>query len=230
MGQRSVTDPQIPSPLRIPVKSSDWQASSVAAQPKEPSAGLTSGSVSSSHMPSGPSSTTTTTPTTAGSQASKASYTSSIQPPLMPDATARGSEAAPSCSIVITDTRHVQSTPVIHGPSPPESPCLPEDQMGHNGPGPPEKDSRQTRMVEPTRPSRPDAIVLGDGKVTPAREGTFGRLEPVNVVTAHRVPSMTALLGHTDQLDPQPSPSSLYSESPSQVCPITDNVAKRSIC
>jgi hypothetical protein len=193
--RRSVTEPKIPSPLRIPAKYRDKAATQDASEVKDMAKQL-SGSASGLPM-------------------------SSEQPKPVPNPSSRTSEAAPRSNNTVKDTRLVQSTPVNLPGS--VSNVLPSSKEPAG--------STQSSICDepsPTKPplpgtaesdsARPDAIILGDGTMAPAKDGGFGRCEGVKIKVAHRVPSMAAIVGMSDQTEAQPSPSSEYSDSTAQVC------------
>ena len=140
-----------------------------------------------------------------GTKDSLSSSTDSLLPKL------RASDGVQASLGIEVDSRQVQSTPV---PSTHSTPLLqvfsPED----------DRHSASSPATDADQRSRPNAIVLGDGRMSPTRSGTFGRLGNVKIVSAQRVPSMEGLVSHVGSFDntTQPSPSSLYSDLPSGVC------------
>ena len=52
-----------------------------------------------------------------------------------------------------------------------------------------------------SRSSRPDAIILGDGVLSPTREGSYGRVGSVNVVSSPRIPSFSGVIEDVKQLE-----------------------------
>ncbi|KAI9853039.1 MAG: hypothetical protein M1838_002819 [Thelocarpon superellum] len=114
----------------------------------------------------------------------------------------------PSQSGTSMDPRPVRSTP---GPEGRGSPLLnvfapsPGDDLSENASGRVSSDRDHF--------SRPDAIVMGDGRLSPTKSGSYGRMGTVQVTSGDRVPSMAGVLGHVGHFDMgHPSPSSMYSD------------------
>ena len=140
-----------------------------------------------------------------------------------PLSTFRASESAIHNSPADTsmDTRQTKSHPVQYKPLSPNVQVSAAEPVRQDESSPAQysSSSRHDPISSYDNPPHPDAIVLGDGQMSPTRDGTFGRLGNVNIQTAHRVPSMTGLVGNVGDFDtPQPSPSSFYSEAPQKVC------------
>ena len=57
-----------------------------------------------------------------------------------------------------------------------------------------------------SRGSRPEAIILGDGVLSPTREGSYGRVGSVNVVSSPRIPSFSGVIEDVNQLEDLESP------------------------
>ncbi|KAI9845222.1 MAG: hypothetical protein M1837_004977 [Sclerophora amabilis] len=150
--------------------------------------------------------------TTAGSDSIEKSM-SDIHPAF------RASEGAPYTTDPVGETRQVKSTPVQYETLQPSVFVETPGGSHQEGPfqdaisSPPDYDSALGRHGSP----RPDALILGNGQMSPTRDGTYGRVSTALAQPPSRIPSVTGVIESVENAEP--SPSSIYSHGPQTPAP-----------